>query len=345
MNRTLQLSYLLFALLIVLVASLHLGTFLITTLFAYWALHTFSFRRSRALSVTLYVLAVIVIGAGLGYFVSVAYRTLPKIADMAVPAMVDFAEKHGIDLPFTDYSSLKSSALDEAREGLTTIGRYARIASFQTVLLIAGLVVALSIFLKPSWLDGSHGSVPGRNLYFEVSRELTARFDRLYQSFATVMGAQITISAINTVLTAVFLMFCRFPYAALLISLVFLCGMIPIVGNLLSNTVIVGVGFTISPDLGILALIFLIVIHKLEYFLNSKIIGRRIDSPVWLTLIGLLVGERLMGVPGLILAPVMLHYIRLEASGFQSHSANNPVAVLTTVRPNPDLQKTDLTAD
>ena len=205
--------------------------------------------------------------------------------------------------------------------------------------------MALSIFLKPSRLDGSHGSVPGRSLYFDVSRELTARFDRLYQSFATVMGAQITISAINTVLTTLFLIFCKFPYAALLVSLVFLCGMIPIVGNLLSNTVIVGVGFTISPDLGILALIFLIAIHKLEYFLNSKIIGRRIDSPVWLTLIGLLVGERLMGVPGLILAPVLLHYIRLEASAHQPLSTREPVPVLTTVRSNLDQQKTDLTAD
>lgn len=65
---------------------------------------------------TLYVAAVVVIGSGLFYFASVAYRTLPKIAATAVPAMVDFAERHGIDLPFTDYSSLKSSALDEARE-------------------------------------------------------------------------------------------------------------------------------------------------------------------------------------------------------------------------------------
>ena len=58
--------------------------------------------------------------------------------------------------------------------------------------------------------------------------------------------------------------------------------------------------------------------HKLEYFLNSKIIGTRIDSPMWLTLIGLVMGERLMGIPGMILAPVVLHYIKLEATACQS---------------------------
>jgi predicted PurR-regulated permease PerM len=55
-----------------------------------------------------------------------------------------------------------------------------------------------------------------------------------------------------------------------------------------------------------------VAIHKLEYFLNSKIIGDRIRNPVWLTLIALIIGERLMGIPGLILAPVVLNYLRVE---------------------------------
>ena len=65
------------------------------------------------------------------------------------------------------------------------------------------------------------------------------------------------------------------------------------------------------------ALAFLIAIHKLEYFLNSKIIGERIKNPVWLTLIALILGERLMGIPGMILAPVVLHFIKVEASSIK----------------------------
>src|SRR5437899_10894589 len=67
-----------------------------------------------------------------------------------------------------------------------------------------------------------------------------------------------------------------------------------------------------SPRLAIVALIFLVAVHKLEYFLNSKIIGDRIRNPVWLTLVALIIGERLMGIPGLILAPVVLNYLRVE---------------------------------
>jgi predicted PurR-regulated permease PerM len=35
---------------------------------------------------------------------------------------------------------------------------------------------------------------------------------------------------------------------------------------------------------------------------------------MWLTLIGIVLGEKLMGIPGMILAPVVLHYIKVEAS-------------------------------
>ena len=138
------------------------------------------------------------------------------------------------------------------------------------------------------------------------------------------MGAQIVIAAINMALTAIFLLAEGYPYAALLLCLVFLCGLIPILGNLISNAVIVGVGFTMSAKTGIIALVFLVVIHKLEYFLDGTIIGRRIRTPIWLMLIALLLGEKLMGIPGMILAPVMLHFSRCEASGYRLLSANRP---------------------
>jgi len=132
-----------------------------------------------------------------------------------------------------------------------------------------------------------------------------------------VMGAQFFISLINTAATAVFLLSTPlYRYAGLLIPITFICGMLPIVGNLISNTIICTIAFGISPKWALVALIYLILIHKTEYFLNSKIIGSFIRHPMWLTLIGLIVGERLMGIPGMILAPVLLHFIRVEGSRY-----------------------------
>jgi predicted PurR-regulated permease PerM len=87
-----------------------------------------------------------------------------------------------------------------------------------------------------------------------------------------------------------------------------------VIGNLISNTIIVGIGVTVSPTMALICLVFLVVVHKLEYFLNSKIVGDRIKNPFWLTLLGLILGEKLMGIPGMILAPVVLSYIKVETS-------------------------------
>ena len=89
------------------------------------------------------------------------------------------------------------------------------------------------------------------NLYSICCDEISTRFRDFYRSFATVMGAQITISLINTILTAIFVVAVRLPHAPLIISITFLCGLVPTVGNLVSNTIIVFLALTVSLKLGI----------------------------------------------------------------------------------------------
>jgi predicted PurR-regulated permease PerM len=314
MSQFTRTSYVIMAILLVLVIWLKLGTLVLAALFGYFALQLFCFKRRKLLSVVIYLIAIIAIGAGMVYFTRLAYLTLPKIAYTSIPAMVNFAEKNGIDLPFTDYASMKTVALDQATEGLSIVGQYVQIASIQILFLVVGLVVAVSLFLNPTWSIAKDSTDSMHNMYYRVTQELSQRFLCFYQSFAIVIGAQLIISAINAGLTAVFLFLNGYPFATMLVMLTFLCGLLPIVGNLISNTLIVGVGFTVSPRVAIFALIFLIVIHKLEYFLNSKIVGKRINNPIWLMLIGLVLGERLMGISGMILAPVLLHYFKSESA-------------------------------
>ena len=129
-----------------------------------------------------------------------------------------------------------------------------------------------------------------------------------------VMSAQVIISAIDATLTGIFLTVMGLPHLVVAVGMTFIFGLLPVVGNLISNTLVVAIGFMVSPAKGLSALVFLVCIHQLEYFLNSKIIGAKIHTSIWLTLLALLVGERLMGITGMVLAPVALHYIRMEAS-------------------------------
>ena len=86
------------------------------------------------------------------------------------------------------------------------------------------------------------------------------------------------------------------------------------IGNLISNSLIFVVGLSISVYVAIVALIFLVVIHKLEYFLNARIVGTRIQASAWELLLAMLVLEVAFGIAGLIAAPIYYAYIKSELS-------------------------------
>ncbi|MBI2946732.1 MAG: AI-2E family transporter [Verrucomicrobia bacterium] len=332
MIRPARISYLFILVLLVFVGWMHMATPFITVLFAYFALERlnaglFSFSALDRLNVALKkwvvvaVFALLVTGIlyAFGHFTKEAVEALPAVAEKSIPRIVHFAQENRLQLPFENpdtltVKDLQESAVKAIKENLRSVGNFAKATTKQFVLLVIGLVVAASLFINPQMdLERDRRRLKN-NLYTLTCDEITERFRNFYRSFAMVMGAQITISTINTVLTAIFVLSVKLPYASVIIGVTFLCGLLPIIGNIISNSVIVGIGFTISPMLAIAALVFLVILHKLEYFLNSKIIGDRIKNPVWLTLLGLIVGERLLGIPGMILAPVILHYVKMEAA-------------------------------
>ena len=313
-TRQAKISYLLVLLTLALVAWLGLSLALIAALFSFFALDKLSFRGSKTVALVLFSLVVIIAGYSSFHFLHQAFNALPGIAEKAIPAIIRYAKEWRIEPAFDpNWDSFKAFAVDTVVGEIRFLGKRAGIIGKQAVLLIVGFVVAVSLFVSGKWDFAGERLVPG-NLYSLMCAEMIERFKSLYRSFATVMGAQLTISAINTLLTAIFVLWIQLPYAGLIIVVTFLCGLLPIVGNLISNTVIVSIAFTITPQLGIAALVFLVVLHKLEYFLNSQIIGSRIKNPMWLTLLALIIAERLMGIPGMILAPVLLNYIKVEAS-------------------------------
>ncbi len=326
-----RLSYGVLALTIILAGLLHLGTPLLVVLFAYFALRQlFYLTKRKWLALILFIVVVAGIAAAAVYFTRAALLALPDVADTSIPSASAWAQQRQIELPFTDFESLRAVVIDTLKEEAHYLRNVAHFAGSTTAVLvftIIGIVAAVSLFFKTGLDPYRNTHAVQNNLYSICCDEVSTRFRDFYRSFATVMGAQITISLINTTLTAIFVAAVRLPYGPLVVAITFLCGLVPIVGNLVSNTVIVFLALTVSLKLAIGALVFLVAIHKLEYFLNSKIIGERIRNPVWLTLIALIIGERLMGIPGLILAPVVLNYVRVDMLKVEVGTAPEPTRV------------------
>jgi predicted PurR-regulated permease PerM len=305
---------------LLLMGLLHLGGLVVTVLFSYFALEKLNLIKPKVKWPALVLFAVLFAGLlyGLGFLVKQMVLTLPHIAEKAIPLVLQWAQQHHIELPFSDYDSLKEVAMDTVKGQAQGLARFARGASSEMIRCVVAVVIAAGVFLNPHFQTAGDKTASPNSVYTVSCEAIAERIRTFYGSFATVMGAQIVISAVNTVLTACFVLAVQLPYGFVVVGATFICGLLPIIGNLISNTIIVGIGITVSPKMAIAALVFLVIVHKLEYFLNSKIVGDRIRNPFWMTLLALILGERLLGIPGMILAPVVLNYVRVEASRVSS---------------------------
>ena len=151
-----------------------------------------------------------------------------------------------------------------------------------------------------------------------LSAGLHARLVALANAFEKVVFAQVKISALNTGLTALYLMvilpLCgvRLPMVTLLVLLTFVAGLLPVAGNLISNSTIVLISLGLSPGVGAASLGFLVLIHKLEYFTNARIVGGEVKASAWELLCAMLVLEAVFGLSGLVAAPVVYAWLKAE---------------------------------
>lgn len=153
-----------------------------------------------------------------------------------------------------------------------------------------------------------------------LTRALSERADRLGNAFRRIVFAQVRISALNTLLTAIYLavvlplLGVQLPLTKTLIAITFLAGLLPVIGNLISNTVIFVVSLSHSLGAAIGSLVYLIVIHKLEYFVNARIVGGEIQARAWELLLVMLAMEAAFGIAGVVAAPIYYAYLKDELS-------------------------------
>jgi predicted PurR-regulated permease PerM len=138
--------------------------------------------------------------------------------------------------------------------------------------------------------------------------------------FAKVVGenfrAQLIISAINTILTALCLYLLNVKAVALLSTIVFMCGLIPVLGMWISSVPIILMAVnTGGIELGVWALVVIIVIHMLEaYVLNPRIVSSVMHINPVMTLIILYIAHEIIGLWGMLLGVPIAVYIYRKIS-------------------------------
>src|SRR5262245_22332803 len=289
---------------LVLVLYLHVLPALLAGLLVYQLVHILAPRlrimrtseqRRKIVAVALLSAAIVVLVAlaivGILAFLRSDSGSLPallgKMADVLDSSRARLPPSIAEMLPASP-AAMRTTAADWLRahaDELRSLG-----AGFGKALVhvLIGLIIGAMISLREARAGESHG--PLAVALFERAR-------RLGEAFRRIVFAQVRISALNTLLTGLYLgvvlpLFgIHLPLVKTMILVTFIAGLLPVIGNLISNTVIVIVSLSYSPGAAIGSLTFLVLIHKLEYFFNARIIGSQIRSRAWELLIAMLLME------------------------------------------------------
>jgi predicted PurR-regulated permease PerM len=211
----------------------------------------------------------------------------------------------------TDAETIKDGIVEWLKDNATTLKGAGGYAGAALLHMLMGILLAILVFFRHAT---RHDVKPVGPLATCLSREV----DRFAHAFSRIALAQIKISAVNTSLTALYLFVVlpsfgkHVPFATTIVVITFVCGLIPVLGNLISNTVIVILSLGLSVGTAVASLVFLILIHKLEYLINSRIVGGETDSQAWEILLAILIGESSFGIAGVVMAPIIYAFIKRE---------------------------------
>lgn len=273
--------------------------------------------RARVVAVTLIAAIVVTIVSlvivGLAAFFRSGSESLPALFTKMADIIEDFKKLLPAwvvnDYYPQDAESLQIAAVEWLNNHAASIGSAGKVAGRLAAHILIGMVVGAILSLREA--------NPVANLK-PLSAALSVRGHRLSVAFRNVVFAQIRIAAINAFLTWLYLgvalpfLGIHLPLTKTLIALTFVVGLMPVIGNIISNTFIVIVSLNHSVPIAISSLVFLVVIHKLEYFLNARIIGSQIKARAWELLVAMLVMESIFGISGVIAAPIYYAYLKEE---------------------------------
>jgi predicted PurR-regulated permease PerM len=314
-------AWILAGLLLLLTLLLHLLPALLAGLLVFELVHVIAPRlrlgkRGKVAAVAILATAIVAalslgLAGAVSFFRSDAGSLTALLQKMA--EIIDGSRSHlpewALDYLPSDAEELRKALTAWMREHAGEVQLLGKEAGRVTAHIVIGMIIGAIVSLREA-----HSPRNGAPL----ARALGERAAFVGDAFRRIVFAQVRIAAINTAFTGIYLLVAlpllgiHLPFTKTLILVTFFAGLLPVIGNLVSNTVVVVVSLSASLAVAIASLVFLVVIHKLEYFLNARIVGSQIRASAWELLLAMLLMESAFGLAGLVAAPVYYAYLKEE---------------------------------
>jgi predicted PurR-regulated permease PerM len=264
-------------------------------------------NRSKSVAVT-----VSTVVAFVGLFIWVA---APLIIDQ-VNALINNAPQLISDLKSNstinqlniDYGivdTIQEKVQSSIKDGKFVIGAFGGVlgvgkAFISGIFSILTILVLTLYFLAalPTVTQDAYRLVPASR------RERVAKIsDAIIFRVGAFVGGQITISFFASIFILILGFSLNLPYKFALALVVFVCGLIPLIGHFIGISIVTIIALTDSPLIAAIAFMTYVVYVQFEnYVLTPRVMKRSLSIPGLVTIIAALIGTSLLGLVGGILA-------------------------------------------
>lgn len=245
-------------------------------------------------------------------------QTVISDPNAVIKSVQDILQKTLMDLPPSvskyipsNVQDIQNSLLDFAKIHIATFQNIGKGTAHNIITVLLGMIIGVFVAYSIN-KDSKPNSINEK----DFTKEFFATMQSFALAFKHVAVAQVLISVFNTTLTSILLLIVfpifdiHVPFVKSLIIGTFLFGLIPILGNIIVNCMVVLAALSVSISAGCGALAFLVAIHKIEYFLNAKIVGGSVNATSYELLIVMVLFESIFGLAGLVIAPILYAFLK-----------------------------------
>ena len=264
-------------------------------------------NRSKSVAVT-----VSTVVAFVGLFIWVAapliidqVNALINNAPQLISDLKSNATINQINIDYGIVDTIQEKVQSSIKDGKFVIGAFGGVLGVGKA-FISGIFSILTILVLTLYFLAALPTVT-QDAYRLVPASRRERFAKISDAIifrvGAFVGGQITISFFASIFILILGFSLNLPYKFALALVVFVCGLIPLIGHFIGISIVTIIALTDSPLIAAIAFIAYVVYVQFEnYVLTPRVMKRSLSIPGLVTIIAALIGTSLLGLVGGILA-------------------------------------------
>lgn len=282
-------------------------------------------RRFRWKRLPAFLVVLLVVGGALtitGFLSAGRVKAVLIETRVTLPQRIAAVREHPWYIALEEYLPDAEDLAASAEHYAQDVAKSAAAIGRVFVWAFIGLLLAVVFFLDQDRIREFRGNLEPRSIFGTLVRW----GGHLAESVSLTVQVQLVVAVCNAILTLPVLLVIGVPHVPALMLLIFVSGLIPVVGNMISGWVLIVMAFQVKGWLGVgifVALTF--VLHKIEsYYLNPRLTARHVALPGFILILSIIAWEHLLGFAGLFVSFPVLYLVGKIRSEFQEEDSPAP---------------------